>query len=120
MTIMMLTKLPIPPSNRSHIQQIMIDHYMVVVHNSTKYTKNSESARREEFLNQNVRYSYQHRQGKISRQPKGLISTKSKGPNQESKYLVHTGTWCRERSHRRYPIRTSYFAARQQYYQDYF
>ena len=30
-------------------------------------------------------------------QPKGLISTTSKGPNQESKYLVHTGTWCRRK-----------------------
>ena len=46
-------------------------------------------------------------------QPKGLISTTSKGPNQESNISYAPEPGVAERSHRRHPIRTSYFAARQ-------
>lgn len=54
---------------------------MVVVHNSTKWAKNSESARRDEFLNRmsDIPISID---GNKYEQPKGLISTTSKGPNQ--------------------------------------
>lgn len=56
---------------------------MVAVHNSTKYTKNSESARREKFLNRmsDIPISID---GAKYEEPKGRISAKSKGPNQES------------------------------------
>jgi hypothetical protein len=56
---------------------------MVVVHNSTKYTKKSELARREEFLNRmsDIPISID---GSKYQEPKGLITSRSKGPNRDA------------------------------------
>ena len=56
---------------------------MVVIHNSTKYSKNSKSARREEFLNR-MSDTPVSIDGAKYETPKGLISSRSQGPNRES------------------------------------